>query len=1059
MADFNMFNTMEDKNRNNIDDEKETRVGVDNSILNWIREKKNTFTQEFPKLSRSIGKTFLPITTVAPGFIQKKPFETGLISGLIEDASFNTLPASVIEEYAGEKLQRESQDYKEGKLVGSIMGTMAAFKMSSMALGATGLPKLIAKGGTALKRLTKTFPRMLQFTDDFTSTIKMGTELAAYGALRKPKEAELTDVLARAEQASEYGTTGLILPPVLKGIGKTVKGISKPFINKIKNSAFEKMNQGSPIEKMIIGLKEKGIKLTNKLVKKVSQGRTTNPMQLNIDEVQKLQTVLVRNSGRKAQTAIDEVYTKAATEWVKQLPKKTKQIFSEMGIFGDIEKGIKGKAKQYLYSGIRTQRLFERLDGDTYGVHSMLFDRAYYGQYNGINAFNVIVNNVFEMQGVKVGKIVGQKIKLPSGKVTTMDDAITVYHATLEAHNLALLKDKPTKEVVKAMKQAADMIRTGIYKGKPITDQSSDFIIDSVIRGFPTKKGYTYSNDTLEILNKGMKYSKEDIVASIKAVVKNPNAKALADKMIKWTNVLAKMYRKEFASITGKEIPNINNWLSERKVFGRVGKGTTKGGLDDISDAVVSGNSNKISKVIEKYSKHRPLRYQIMIETSSVKNFLYRTQRMSDFIFKAAPMNSLKKVMTDEWATEVTGKMGKEFTRELYKNVNDISGNTFNPYLNWTDDVLKTARLNIGAFITSYKLSMGLNQIVSIANAVPSISKATGQSGYKHMANNILKYYVGGQKKAMTNRMMKSSGKFIKNRFIERQLQEEAEMGALSRTLGKGIKRKLILKPGRALMKKLDKDAVAITWNATYDAKVAGMGKKIADQQVGEIARIANDVVRRTQPMGGKVDLPSLYKAGELAKAATMFTNMPNQVLNLMYEHAGSKTALAGKIIGNIILPAAMLSGIRSGGETWKRAAKGEPKDLLADMAMYPLAIFPIAGGMLSSMIKGYEYGLPVMKPIQEIQTTIKSKTPETKIKHAIKAVGMTTGLIPDQLLRSAKGAIELYTDETDDFRRLIWTSYQLKEEKKAKKRLTIPKLTMKNVFKKKKEFDITKVF
>ena len=47
-------------------------------------------------------------------------------------------------------------------------------------------------------------------------------------------------------------------------------------------------------------------------------------------------------------------------------------------------------------------------------------------------------------------------------------------------------------------------------------------------------------------------------------------------------------------------------------------------------------------------------------------------------------------------------------------------------------------------------------------------------------------------------------------------------------------------------------------------------------------------------------------------------------------------------------------------------------------------------------------------------------------MKHGIKATGALTGRIPAQAIRTAEGAYDLAQNETDDWRRLIYSEWAL---------------------------------
>ena len=79
-------------------------------------------------------------------------------------------------------------------------------------------------------------------------------------------------------------------------------------------------------------------------------------------------------------------------------------------------------------------------------------------------------------------------------------------------------------------------------------------------------------------------------------------------------------------------------------------------------------------------------------------------------------------------------------------------------------------------------------------------------------------------------------------------------------------------------MEYIDRQAVNAAWYAKYLEQIAKTGnERIA-------MREADTLIRRTQPVGTIIDLPSMQKKNEIVRAFTMFTNQVNQNLNMAFE-------------------------------------------------------------------------------------------------------------------------------------------------------------------------------
>lgn len=1052
----NLFNKEEDKEQKQNLFESMAKFVEDKLLFNIpeiasnvAREGIETVKSSFPQIKEVARRSLIPYTTVLPGLLTKQPFETGLTKGLLEEASFNALPPEIFQEFVSESMKSTS-DYKEGQTVGKLLGTAASFMTSSKLLGATKIPSLINK-----------LPKV---SSGFINTLKTGAELGTYSFLRKQDEAKFSDITSRLESGATGASIGLafgVAPPIigksvtlplkvagkaiklpLKAAGKALEKITNPIVKKLKNTSFETMNKDSVVQKLIQNIKDEGIDISGNLVKKVSNGRTTNPMQLNIAEFQSMYNSLLTTQGKKVEKQVFNILKKSAIDSIKAIPKKEIKALSKPT----------GLAKKYWLEQIRPQRFMEELDQGKYGIHSLVFDKLYYSNYNALDAYNKSLNMAFSsLKGnSKLARNLNKTLKLPSGKTMTRKEAITTYMGALEEPNKSLinLKNVDVKSLIKASNLEANAIRTGVYKGQPITGKQMDFLVDSMIRKFPAKEGHTYVNDTLEVLNKGMGLTKDDITFAIKDVINNPEVKGLADNMVKTRQVVGRLYRNVFSRLTGKRISPKTNWLNIKKQFKEIGGGEVfNSNLDELNSVMAKQGTEGLKRVAEQFSKHRPMKYNIKIETDAIKNFMYNTQRMTDFIYKSDSVNMAKHVMNDAWKNEVSKKYGSEFVNAIVKNVNSMSSpavtdnfKTLSTFANW-------ARRNSSTYVLGLKIPTMMKQPVSILNAIPHIGKAG--RGETYLLDSLGKV-MSGKQKPMHEFMLKSSS-VMRNRFIERDLAERAARTKTQEFMGKGIKGKIdefAMKGLRAF----DRFSVTLVWTSKYMEALARTGSH------KEAIRLADGVIRRTQPISSALDLPLAFKGGELSKAFTAFKNQLNQNLNIakdlstQYKNLSSGE-IARRILYQFVVPMTAISAISSGGNSLIKVVKDRKvKDFATDAALYMVAPFPVFGDLIGASVKGFDFSPIVFKPIQAAQEFLKTKDPSKRIKSGIKLAGLIRGLPLDQPLKTIKGAIDLHEGSTESFRRLIFSEFSLGKERKKKRirtrtRKRKKKITFTNIF------------
>ncbi len=232
----------------------------------------------------------------------------------------------------------------------------------------------------------------------------------------------------------------------------------------------------------------------------------------------------------------------------------------------------------------------------------------------------------------------------------------------------------------------------------------------------------------------------------------------------------------------------------------------------------------------------------------------------------------------------------------------------------------------------------------------------------------------------------------------------------------------------------IDLITTATSWLGAYQ-------KGLDENDVNDTLAVqfAAGVVRRTQPTGSIQNLSVVMRGSQWQQMFTMFmshfSNMHNQMVTVMdrlkysQDHPMRKISNFSQSMFWIwAAPALLSSVIRSGGDVddWKKHLK--------ELALYPIGGLLLIRDLANTLIKGFDFGAPpALSGFVEVGRAFKSKDPQKKLRHGVKAIGILSGKIPTQYADTLDGAIDLYNGETDDFRRLFFSEWALKPSKTTK--------------------------
>ena len=283
-----------------------------------------------------------------------------------------------------------------------------------------------------------------------------------------------------------------------------------------------------------------------------------------------------------------------------------------------------------------------------------------------------------------------------------------------------------------------------------------------------------------------------------------------------------------------------------------------------------------------------------------------------------------------------------------------------------------------------------------------------------------------------------NKSKLVKNRDWERDLRKVWT----TKDIKKFFKGKKLSPLAMRSITNMDRRTVSLVWNSAYDLALAdGLDEKQA-------LKYADDMVQTTQPMAGTEDLPDFFRGGPVAKALTTFMNQRNQnwqflrhdILGEYQAGKVSKSMAMYRFLFSQILPSMMLGMITRG-----RLPK-DAKEMALDLTSYIVTpqiflgrfIYNIATGEWRSSTFAAVSALP-LRGFEETEWAAKALGRgdyHKAIERGVGAVGAFTGKIPQQVITTTGGVIDLAIGETDDYKRLIYSEYMLEkygeEEKKG---------------------------
>lgn len=324
---------------------------------------------------------------------------------------------------------------------------------------------------------------------------------------------------------------------------------------------------------------------------------------------------------------------------------------------------------------------------------------------------------------------------------------------------------------------------------------------------------------------------------------------------------------------------------------------------------------------------------------------------------------------------------GEEYYNNLDKWLKDSAYGGNRQILNDIDKFSRWLRTNYVTSVLGFNLMTVLKQPASIFQGIEMEGEGAFLRGLGEFLINP----------AEATRFINSKSPTMKYRAFsqERELVEIKQRESVIDMLIGPKGSQMIKEKGMAPIVIADLITVRILWIGSYRQSIAdGLSENAAIEA-------ADRVIRRTQPMGGTIHLPQVFRGGPTQQIFTTFTNQLNQNFNRVYEEAyktgkgdeGFFHALRAMLY-LLVLPALWIGWVNR-----KRFPEGLG-ELASDIAQTSMGGLFITGMIFSSMAAGRPTsGTMFDSFIQDIAGIFLGKKPGTKVDRTIRVLSKISGI------------------------------------------------------------------
>jgi len=378
--------------------------------------------------------------------------------------------------------------------------------------------------------------------------------------------------------------------------------------------------------------------------------------------------------------------------------------------------------------------------------------------------------------------------------------------------------------------------------------------------------------------------------------------------------------------------------------------------------------------------------------------------------------------------------------------------------------------------------ALGFN-LITVAKQPASFFQGSKEVNKGALAHSIRKYATG---RSAQEAFVKEKSVMMRNRATsyEREMAEMAEKKLIPEALGISkselkqmkqdgtpINEKTLLQRTKmakdkavdalekvrefsmSFITKADMMTTTILWYGKYHEVMAKSGNEKT------AIKAANSVIRRTQPMGGLVHLPAIYRGNGLARAYTVFTNQLNQDANMLIDY---KQTTGKRDIGQNLLHASLLALLPATYMYWISSALRPPWEDPEGFAKFFVSQFTggfaIGNRMVDSVMMGItnatikarggkvDYGSaemllnllpPSLGPVEDAALSIAQHNPKKAFRSFMKISGQGYPAVK-KLIVGGMRVSKVYTKEGEklstwekikEHRALVYSKYVMDKD------------------------------
>ena len=476
----------------------------------------------------------------------------------------------------------------------------------------------------------------------------------------------------------------------------------------------------------------------------------------------------------------------------------------------------------------------------------------------------------------------------------------------------------------------------------------------------------------------------EDLAAIEKAIPEN--LKKAAKELIAWYDeVQYPSIDAIYAEIEGVHLPKQENYFPidylEDITYDK-----------EIEKYILQKNYLRRPGVEKGFTKERVSSDKGFQKFSFIDTVVRNLNKVEHYKAFAREVRDLNKFLSDPRIRHaIQENFGDKYYNILQKWMKDVAYGGNRQMLSAVDQVARFLRVNYGIFALGLNLRTVGKQAVGLLQGIGYVGEANGIMGCAEYLVNPFK----------ANDFVKEKSPLMKNRQMrqEREFQDMIAKRSAAAKVGKAGKLDVLQQATVAPIYLVDRAVANCVWLGGYRGKIRdGMSEE-------EACAFADRAVRRTQPMGGYIHLPDIFRGNEFMKQFTIFKGHVNKFFNLEYETIMRKAKgkdswpeFYRKLFWFLLLPAYAIGSID------RQRLSRNAGEFIGDIAIQASNSLFLTEEIVKALATGYMPRTPMEEFTTDIEGTIKAKKPEVKADRAARLISAFTGIPYIGIKRIIKG-------------------------------------------------------